>query len=375
MGERTITPLISAVVAMILTACGHAPMVFRLTTPVNAAPGSMAITPPGIKDAAVSQAKVPVARGAGPCPASPHGLTAAKGRILVTKDALSATTGAELIAWTRSLETAGCIGLNTAFPVADAIVDALPLDRSRRAILRQGRTDLRAGTSINVISPVLKAGAKYEDPTVTEVAAGDNPMSIAVRAEMSSSILGYEIDWYDVVARDGEAGYRIVPRSAEIHVNGSVDRRTTPTTLRFAFPTEARWFELNMMLKVSTNDNDYVVYSAPTISGLEETARHFQSNAEGLLATMNPSEYSLLPHGSGINAFVHVTVNGTGLDLPRGSTVRQAIVQAKGDPATVTARMKLRKMHAGALYPVEWGGVAERVLGLELEGGETVDWK
>jgi hypothetical protein len=366
--------------ALFLTSCAHPPATFRLTAPA----GTAVLLPPGSREN--SSAKVSVAAAgatrkvkAGVCPRSGHGLIIdhpgrSNARVIVSREALTATSGSELFAWTTELEKQGCIPANEAFRVAENIVDSVPLYLAKRRELLQGRTDLRPGNSLNVISPVMKPGSGFGPTTVTSVRPGATEGNIVMEVKSDPTLIGYEVDWYDVLPKDSGAGYRIVPRSAETHVNGEVEHPASPTTPRFGADPDARWFELFMMTKVSANDFDFVVFSARTPEELRKRDADFQRDAATFLKTVDPRSYTVLPHGTGINALIRVLVNGLTKDLPRGKTVREAIAQAGGDPQAVLARLKIRKLHDGRLFPVEWARGTDLILALPLEGGEEISW-
>ncbi len=376
---RRRVPAIAILAAAFQMACGHPSTVFRL----SATPAAPVLAPPGILEKAADRAvlRVSAPAGKGACAASPHGLTVQRlrsaVRVTVTRDAIAATTGAELFEWTVELEKQGCIAANEAFHLAENIVDALPLELARRRQLLQGRTDLRSVQSLNVVAPVMKPGA----PTgaladVISTSEGKAPGSIDVEVKSNPAVIGYEVDWYDLVPRDAGPGFRIVPRSAETHVGATVEHPAVPTVSRFAFGPDARWYELFMMTKVSTNDFDFVVFSAPTPEELRRRDADFQRDAAGFLKTADPATYSVLPHGTGINAYMRVRVNGTLLDLPPGNSVQQAIRLSKAaiDPSTVLTGLKVQKLHDGKLYPVEWDHAGDQILSLTLEGGEEISW-
>ncbi len=372
MDTRSLVVYVSMTCAALAGAgCASRPMSFRLT-----APGLL--LPPDVKDATVSLATLrlpPVSRKV-VCAASAHGLLVQRGnRIVVTSAAMNATPAAELFAWTVALEKQGCIAPNTAFRVAEDIIDALPLDLAKRRQLLEGRVDLRAVNSLNVLSPVLKPGTTgplVSDVTSVTPGAGGAGIEVAVKA--NPGVIGYEIDWYDVQPKEGGAGYRVVPRSAELHVGGDVQHPAVPSTPRFQFGADASWYELNMMTRVSSNDFDFVLFSAKTSAELQESVASFQRDATAFLKTADPSTYTVLPHGTGINAFMRVKINGVAFDMARGSTVSQAITMAKGDPRAVLARLKVGKLHAGRLFPVVWEAGVDRILSLPLEGGEEIAW-
>jgi len=375
------TSLSGAVAAVVfaacVTGCAHQPGAFRLTAPGNAA----TLIPPDAKDVTVARAAVRV----GPiprktvCGASPHGLAIqrkwlAGPQVIVTREAMASTNPAELFAWTLGLEKQGCIPPNEAFRLAEEIIDALPLGVAKRLQLVQGRSDLKPGNSLRVVSPVLKPGTSGSLAEITSVGAGSTPGSLDVEVKANPGVIGDEIDWYDLAAQAAGQGYRIVPRSTEVHIDDKVEHPASPTTKRFEFDAEARWYELYMMTKVSANDFDFVVFSAKTSEELEDSVAAFQKDAAAFLRSADPATYAVLPHGSGINAYIRVKVNGVWTDLPKGNTVRQAVGQAAGDPRTLAARLKVRKPHDGKLYPVEWDRGSDLILGLPLEGGEEIGW-
>lgn len=123
-----------ALLAILVSACAHSPRSFRL---VEAGPNAI-LVPPGVKDASVVTASVPITlrRGKPACPPSPGGLQIRGKSLVVTRDALAATTPEELRAWTAALETTGCIGSGESFRLTAALIDALPLQLSRRGTLR-----------------------------------------------------------------------------------------------------------------------------------------------------------------------------------------------------------------------------------------------
>jgi hypothetical protein len=364
--------LAPAVLAAWLLGCAHQPGAFRLTAPGNVA----TLVPPDAKDVTVQQALVrtpPVVRKV-LCPASPHGLTINKKGITVTRAAIEATAPAELFAWTIELEKQGCLPPNQAFQAAGKIIDALPLPLTKRFQLTQGRTDLTPGNSLRVVAPVLTPGAAANTPVIDpggeSVAPGANG-SIDVTLKTNPAVIGYEIDWYDFTPQEGGPGYRLTPRTAEVHIGDRVEHPDTPTISRFQFGAAARWYELYMMTKVSSNDFDFVVFSAKTSEDLANSVASFQSDAAKFLATSDPHSYTVLPHGSGINAYTRVKVHGAMVDLPKGSSVRQAIGQ---DPAPLLPHLKVQKLHNGKLYPVVWPPGTNQILSLVLEGGEEIDW-
>jgi hypothetical protein len=128
MSRRGVTLTLIAILA---SACAHPPNSFRLIQ-------NNVLVPPGVKDASVVTASVPLPahRGKPNCPPSPSGLRIAGKRVIVTRDALASATPEELRTWMASLEKAGCIGSGESFALTGALIDSLPLPLSRRSSLR-----------------------------------------------------------------------------------------------------------------------------------------------------------------------------------------------------------------------------------------------
>ncbi|HVY92783.1 MAG TPA: hypothetical protein VHA14_08540 [Bryobacteraceae bacterium] len=296
--------------------------------------------------------------------------------MIVTREALNSTSAAELFSWTVDLEKQGCIPLNSGFRLAENIIDSLPLDFPKRAQLL-GRGYMRSVNALRVISTIYKAGGSTDAGVITGITQKEGSYNLNVDLADSHSSTGYEIDWYDFVPVADGFGYRMVLRSAEIHVNGNnrVDHPVTPSTFPLHFSSSARWYGLFMMTKASPNDSDFVVVSAASSAELQSDVAQFQGDSATFLREADPASYAVLPHGSGINAYVRVKENGTPVDLLRGSTVWTALSLASGaDPHTLLPRLKLRKLHDGKLFGVEWDRKTDQILSLPLDGGEEIDW-
>lgn len=357
--------------------CAHPVPAFRLTGPTM-------MIPPGPKDATIVRAVVPIHRIPQKtiCAASPHGLLIERkgrtgARVVVTRGVMDAMTAQELYSWTLGLETVGCLPVNESARLAADIVDALPLGIPKRTQLLQGRNDLTPVNSLRVVAPVVKPGTALPDGPLAEiqsVSEGSKPGTLDVDVKTKPEVIGYEIDWYDFAPQEGGSGSRIVPRSAEIHIGDRVERPDATSVKRFEFGPAARWYQLYMMTKVSANDFDFVVFSASTSEDLHKSVAAFQADATKYLQTADPHSYTVLPHGSGINAYIRARLNGVLTDLQKPVSIRQAIEQAKANPTAALAKLKVRKLHDGVLYPVQWPAGTDAILSLPLEGGEEIEW-
>lgn len=225
MFRTSLIPLIA--LALCAAGCAHQPGIFRLTTPGSAA----TLIPPGARDAAVTRAAVrvgPIPRKM-PCSPSPHGLLIERKwltapRVIVTREALNSTSGAELFSWAIALEKQGCLAPNEAFRLAENVIDALPLDLGKRRELLQGRADLKSVDSLRVVSPIYKPGVPKDVGDITAVSQGGQ-YSLNVDIQDSHSMTGYEIDWYDLAPQDAGPGYRMVPQARRSTL---MTRWTTP---------------------------------------------------------------------------------------------------------------------------------------------------
>jgi len=365
------------VLTVCLSSCAPHAGVFRLTVQANVT----TIVPPASKNitatsSALKIASIPRRANCGP---SPHGLRIerkgafGRSRVVVTREALEATTADELLLWTVGLEKQDCIPLHEAFRLADNIIDAVPLDVAKRSQLLKARVELTSINSLKVVSPITQAGEAVSLGEVTSILQGEGQGRLGVDVK-ASNVTGYEIDWYDFVPREAGRGYRIVPRSAEAHIDNRIKRLSAPSGVRFSLNPDARWYQLFMMTKLSGNDFDYVVLSARTPVELQNHGVAFGRDSGGFIRTADPTTYAVLPHGTGINAYIRVRLNDVWTDEARGSTVRQVIGKSASDLRSLLPRLTIQRLHDGNLYPVKWDRSMDKILDLPLEGGEEIKW-
>lgn len=338
------------------------------------------IVPPGSKSVASTRAAlrtVTPERGAA-CGPSPHGLRLERSwlgrtRVVVTRETLEATTPEELLAWTVGLETRHCIPPNESFRLADSIIDAVPLDLTKRAQLLKARVDLRPVNSLWVLSPIARAGEAVSPGEISTVAPAQGAGGLDVEVKQSSLPSGFEIDWYDFVPLAGGRGDRIQLRTAEAHINGKIERLEAPRA-PLQFPADARWHQLFMMTRRSESGFDFTVLSARTPVELRDEVTAFERDPGAFKQSADPAAYAALPRGTGINTYLRVRLNGVWTDQELGATVRDAIEKSAPDPHSLLTTLSIRKLHDGKLYRVEWNRSTDRILDLPLEGGEELHW-
>jgi hypothetical protein len=100
--------------------------------------------------------------------------------VVITREALNATSAAELFSWTVDLEKQGCVPLNSGLRLAERIVDALPLDLAKRVQLLQGRRYLRSVNSLRVVSTIYKAGASADAGVITGITQKEGSYNLSV---------------------------------------------------------------------------------------------------------------------------------------------------------------------------------------------------
>jgi hypothetical protein len=342
-----------------------------------------------MKDASVRKVnlRIPAHPAKAVCSPSPSGLRIERKSVIVSLQVLALSTSDELDRWAASLEHNGCIPKGQALALKASLIDALPLDLAKRRTLQgeglaiKGSLNITTVNAFRVVSPVFRKGTPVgtatlstEQPRVTDT--GDGVVNIQARA--NPVLTGYEIAWYDVRHRDSEAGFRVVPRGAEIHIADKVEPESAPLVNHFDFEPDARWFRYFLMTHLSTDRNDYeiVLLSATTPRELEVRTDAFRKDAAGYLHSAPHRSYAAMSQGIGVNPYIRVMLNGTEADLQPGETLRHAVDQAAGPGYSSHALRSLSvlKPHNGKLARIEWDHATQDILNLTLEGGEQITW-
>lgn len=346
--------LILVMCSVFLDACAHPAASFRLVR----TPASLVIVPPRVKDASVQQSSIRLAANvaASPCVAG-SGLHVAGKTLVVSRAIVAAATADDVDRWAACFDS--------------SLVDAVPLDLSKRRALVT-TSALKGFSSLRVVSPVFRAGVDPASPVVMDEPAEvtGTSASITIGLKSNPDLTGYEVAWYDVQPRSDGPGLRIVPRGAEVHVNGEVENKPAPAVNRFDFSTDARWFRYFVMTRVTSEKNDHniVLIGASSATQLEGRTAAFRKDATGYLQSAEPKSYAALSGAFGVNPYIRIKVNGEERDVSPGATVGQVIDRSH------LANLKIIKPYRGKMAPVQWDRTNEDVLSLPLEGGEELSW-
>lgn len=359
-----------------LVPCGCAvrklPGTYRLTRH----DGGPVLFPPGInKDIGQRTFKAGIAPGTGSCESDSGIAVQRRGqgiRITVKREGLAKQSAAWLLRWSSDAEDRGCVAPGSATRLADAILDAVPLDPALAWRLvnsggRAGYVELRAENRLQVDSPIFRGGAPAEPLVTRSVVAGDTGRSINIDVA-SPALLGFERAWYAVVPRTAQPGYTIAPLSAERHIDGQTETRPAPAVDYFRFDRDAAWFRL-----VYRTDRTSVLVGAKTYSELERLAQEVDADLSAC-QSLAGHFCAPVPKDVGVNPDVVVRVNGEERALPFGTNVYGAIQMSGSRPEDVLPRLSMMRRHAGRLVPVEFDRTAKDIFLLRLSGGETLAW-
>ena len=342
---------------VLLNACAHPAGSFRLVR----TPASVVVVPPGVKDASIERNSIRIAAGHA-CAPSESGLRVSGKALIITRAWLASATAEDVDRW------AACFGDPD---LRDELINSVPLEVSKRRVLFN-TADLNAFSSLRVVSPVFRAGVDPASPVVMDDPAEvtGTGASITIGLKSNPDLTGYEIAWYDVQPRSDGPGLRIVPRGAEVHVNGEVENKPAPAVNRFEFSPDARWFRYFVMTRVTSEKNDHniVLIGAASPSELEIRTADFRKNAPAYLQSAPSKSYAALSGAFGVNPYIQIKVNGERRDVVPGVTVGQ-VIERSGLP-----RLRILKPYLGKMAPVQWDRTKEDILNLPLEGGEELSW-
>jgi hypothetical protein len=335
------------------------------------------MVPPGVVDATVEQGSFVAAFAAKGCEASADGPIAIqvrgkRARVTVRRDELLKEPGDWLSEWAAGLEARGCIAPGTWWKLANQVAESVPMDvRVAFRLIYGEAVDIGPQIRIQVDSPVMRSEAAGE-LTTGPMSVKEAPNGLQVELRSTDSLLGYERAWYSTKAKAAGNGVRIVPMSAERHVNGATEQRPQPAKNYFSFPVEAGYYRL--VYKQEQTEFTALVVAGRTRAELDERAKRLA--AGGTTCGSIESGYCLaIPKGVGVNLFLPVTVNGQEVLVHWGTTLREAIRYPGNRAEAAIPTLEVSKLHNGKAVVVEFDRSGIAILGLRLTGGETISWK
>jgi hypothetical protein len=344
------------------------------------------LVPPGVKGRESRATIVATVRAWWPGCAPESDAIAVRGRktqvrLTVNAGALAQKPAGWLAEWLAAAEAQGCLTGRESSDLATRILEAAPLDPAAAyrllhdGTIQKGYIDLGAETRLQVVTPIMKAGAAPDAPILETVgvSGSGNQLNVAVRS--AENLTGIETAWYGFQPRPGEDGWKIAPLAVEHRIQGRLEAAAAALTNYFVFSAAAAHYRLFYKTDPTDNGITEIILAAPTRAELEKRTRALATDSS-LCTKTDPDFCVVIPRRVAVNPFVAVTINGTEALLPVGSTVRRAIqtVDARANVPEIVPRLQLLKPHRGKLTPVEFDRRGQEVLDVTLLGGESMSW-
>jgi hypothetical protein len=371
--------LILVFALLAVTGCAHhaGPLTYRYIIQEKA----RVLIPPGVADAATSQRlftfRTAAPRGA-KCVVSENGVDIRSHkrelRVTVNRQPLLAASPGWLATWSGSLEKRGCLAPNEGGSLAIRIAESLPIDpvaanaMLQPDVLHGGYVDLGPHHRLKVVSPIFREGAPPGASSLEATSISGNNRTLTVDVKTSADFLGYENAWFSVEPRPDRIGVRFVAGAAELHVAGKVTEEAQSRFNYFRFATDAAYFRLFYLTRLSGADHDIAILSAHTRAELDERT----ANAEKCGTPAEP-QCILVPKEVAVVPHIAVMVNGKEIAILAGSRVRDAILAGgEKNPRQALATLAVQRFYSGALTAVDFDHTAPDILDLPLSGGEDI---
>jgi hypothetical protein len=329
------------------------------------------LTPPGVPSDTLAQRTYIVDRAGarGACPNDEAvAIDARKSRLKITvsRPALEKQPRGWLADWAARAEAGQCVGAGQGEALAESVLESLPLGSAthrtlmRAGDLRAGYTDLGPGNALEVISPILRAGADANQSIGEIEKLSGSDAHIQVELKTTPDLLGRETALYAFESKPG-GGARLAVVSAQSFIQGRVEPLAAPKKNYFTFTDGVAYFRLFYM-----SDMRAMVVGAPAHDKLPKEATACDRPA-GL-------QCITLPPLVGVNVRQVVSVNGKPMFLGSGATVRDVIQTARRKPEEVLPTLAVTKSYAGKPAPVAFDRSKLDILGLTLTGYEEIRW-
>jgi hypothetical protein len=152
--------------------------------------------------------------------------------------------------------------------------------------------NIRAGTRLRVVTPILKSGG-YVVTSLTPLSPGDFR-----NLKAGDDYVGYENDYY--LAKKRSVGVHIEFQSAEVVKNQSTSSQSRPSLELFKLPSKTHYIRLVYLVRVSRADHNMAIVAADNPEALDATTRRIQADPDQP-CQQGPHLYcSWVPAGIGI---------------------------------------------------------------------------
>jgi hypothetical protein len=299
-------------------------------------------------------------------------------RLEVTQQALSMRPNGWLLDWAGDLEASGCLPAGRGLAAARLVAQALPSSVGRDyALLNSqtrttGRSDLLPGMKLRVTTPIFREGASPEAQVVANEpgTVGAAPGGLAIVLRKTDDFVGYEIAWYTLEQRP-DGGVRLELEFSETHVGDETARQQT-TRQPLDSDSDARYFRILVLTRISDSDHNTAFLSARTLAELEDRTEVIELDPANCLAMLGCRE---IDTRVALLSFVAVWTNGEEVLTQLGSTVRQVLQEAgHADAEAVAETLTVERDYGGRLTPVEAQAGGPDLLELNLVGGEAISF-
>lgn len=285
-------------------------------------------------------------------------------------------------------EADGCLRERGASIALQAMATSLALPSDVLYYIRYGTLyetggiDLDPVFRLKVMSPLLLDKAKPLKVTATITSAGQ-PLEAKVE-----NLAGYEDTYYRIEAR-ADGGVRLVLGAVDQHLmpSGNAEAgmdapRTVhprkPEGAQPEFPSDARYYRMLFLRRLSKSDRDITLISARTLKQLNDASQRVDGAVDQAVACRNErtAHCSSIPEKSAINVELRVWVDRKEVYVSVRGTVGEAL-RASGfaDPEALAkaGRVRVFRKWRGRDFPVVAATADDaRLLSLVLLGDERI---
>jgi hypothetical protein len=308
------------------------------------------------------------------CALTPNDAVSAKTRrsglkLTVQREALVKQPRGWLTTWTEKAESQGCIAQGQATALAARIVEsvALPSGADLRLLRVDGGPDyveVGAGNGLQVVSPIMRAGASPEslEYEIGKVSASPGGLVVDVISS-PPDLIGFETASYDLRPKTSGDGYTIVSTSTKATVNGITENRSAPAKNYFQFAPELGYYRLFYKA-----DQTEVLIAARTRAALPAGTDECDRPVAGGPVCLS------IPKGIGVNPYLLVEVNGSKTGVGIGSNLRSLIRTMKMSEDKILPTLQITRTWGGKPVALQFDRSLPDVWNLVLTGNEQIRW-